>query len=138
MQNSDLSSTWFDRANGFLTEAQSSFRTERHAWACILAEQAAEKALIALYAGQGQEPWGCNVSQLLRGLPPDLTIPEDLVEKGQALDSCSTCGGGAGHGSYSPCEWWGSEQSKLAIQCARDTVEFVRPCLDPQPLGGSY
>lgn len=136
MRDDNASSVWFDQASKLLIEAQSSFRTERHAWTCILAQQSAEKALIALYAAWLREPWGCSVSQLLRGLAPDLTIPEDLVEKGRALDSCLARGGTNGNGPGARAARWGPEQSETAIGCAMDMAEFVRNCFDCRLVDG--
>ena len=47
-------------------------------WACFIAQQAAEKAIKAVYQKRGGVGWGNSVSDLLQGLPGDCTIPSDL------------------------------------------------------------
>jgi HEPN domain-containing protein len=46
-------------------------RAASHEWACFQAQQAAEKALKALWLGNGFEPWGHSVLRLIDDYPDE-------------------------------------------------------------------
>jgi len=118
---------WFRQAERDLDQAQDSFRSGRHEWACFAAQQAAEKAVKALHLHLGQEAWGHMVAQLLRELPPSLGVPAELVEMGRVLDNFYIPTRYANsHPAGAPFEHYGPLQSKEAIRYAREIIEFVR------------
>jgi HEPN domain-containing protein len=55
-------------------------------WACFIAQQAAEKALKAVYQKRGGVAWGHSVADLLQGLPGDCKTPSDLSRVARNLD----------------------------------------------------
>lgn len=55
-------------------------------WACFSAQQAAEKALKAVFQKTGAEIWGRSVSGLLRELTSKFEAPTGLFEACQELD----------------------------------------------------
>ena len=74
-----------------------------------------------------QEAWGPIVARLLSELPDDLTVPQDLVEKGRVLDNFYVPTRYAnGHPSGAPFEHYGPLQSEEAIRYAREIIGFVR------------
>lgn len=118
---------WFRQAERDLEQAEDSRRAGRHEWACFAAQQAAEKAVKALHLRYGQEAWGHVVARLLRELPPQVTVPDALVEKARVLDGFyipprypHSFAEGA------PFEHYGPLQSEEALQYAREIVDFVR------------
>lgn len=57
-----------------------------HEWACFAAQQAAEKALKAVYEARGGVSWGHSVAGLLRGLLEKAEVPEGIIDDGRTLD----------------------------------------------------
>lgn len=118
---------WLRQALVDIEVAEDSRRSHRHEWACFAAHQAAEKAVKALHLHLGQEAWGHVVARLLSELPSEVAPPQDLVHKGQVLDTFyvptrypNSHAEGAPHDHYGPL------QSEEAIQYAREVLAFVR------------
>jgi HEPN domain-containing protein len=55
-------------------------------WSCLLAQQAAEKAVKAVFQKLGAEAFGFSVTGLLENLPEDMKPPEDLMDAAKELD----------------------------------------------------
>ncbi len=55
-------------------------------WACFATQQAAEKAVKALYQKLGIEAWGHSISRMLEHLPKELKPSKDLIDKAKILD----------------------------------------------------
>jgi HEPN domain-containing protein len=93
----------------------------------LCAHQAAEKAVKALHLSLGQEAWGHVVAKLLQELPPEVSVPGDLVEKGRVLDNfyIPTRYPNA-HPQGAPFEHYGPLQSTEAITYASEIAQFVR------------
>ncbi len=81
------SSDWLFQAERDLEQAEDSRLAKRHEWACFAAHQSAEKAAMALHLSFGQEAWGHVVARLLRELPDDIDVSDELVEKAKVLDN---------------------------------------------------
>lgn len=56
---------WFAQAEKDLEFAAQALETGRHEWACFVAQQAAEKAVKAVFQKVGGEAWGHSVADLL-------------------------------------------------------------------------
>jgi HEPN domain-containing protein len=118
---------WLNQAQRDLEQAEDSRRSGRHEWACFAAHQAAEKAVKALHLDLGQEAWGHVVARLLQELPPSVTTPGDLVEKGRVLDNFYIpTRYPDGHPQGAPFEHYGPLQSEEAIRYASEIAQFVR------------
>lgn len=57
-----------------------------HEWACFAAQQAAEKAVEAVYARLRGAAWGRSVVELLEGLSERVEVPEEVRDAGRRLD----------------------------------------------------
>lgn len=77
---------WFKQAGHDLQNARHALEAGDHEWACFAAQQAAEKALEALYQQAGAEGWGHSVAMLLRHLPPHFSPGPALEQMGKELD----------------------------------------------------
>jgi len=118
---------WLAQAERDLDQAEDSRRAGRHEWACFAAQQAAEKAVKALHLSLGQEAWGHMIAKLLRELPAEVKVPEELVEKGRVLDNFYIPARYPNsHPEGAPFEHYGPLQSEEAIQYAREIIEFAR------------
>jgi HEPN domain-containing protein len=122
----DLSQDWLNQAYRDLEQSKDSQNTGRHEWVCFAAQQAAEKAAIALHLNLKQEAWGHVVAQLLMQLPDSMIVPPDLIEKGRVLDNFDIPTRYAnGHPSGAPYEHYGVIQSNQAIEYASEIIKFV-------------
>ena len=74
----ERSRDWFRQAERDLEHARHSVTAEDHEWACFACQQAAEKALKALYQALAGEGWGHSVLALVEGLAGKLIVSEDL------------------------------------------------------------
>lgn len=118
---------WLRQADRDFEQAMDSRHAERHEWACFAAQQAAEKAVKALHLHTGQEAWGHVIAQLLEELPETIDVPELLVEKGSVLDNFYVPSRYPnGHSTGAPFEHYSQLQSEVAIQYAREIIEFAR------------
>jgi len=87
---------WLAQAERDLEQAEDSRRAGRHEWACFAAQQAAEKAVKALHLALGQEAWGHVIARLLRDLPQEVKVPEEILNKAKVLDTVSERPSGGG------------------------------------------
>jgi len=82
----ERSADWMDQAEGDLEHARSDLRGGFHDWACFSAQQAAEKALKAVFQKLGAEVWGHSVADLLAELAKTRDVPEELKDSALELD----------------------------------------------------
>lgn len=82
----ERSTDWMRQALRDLESARSQKLAGFHEWACFIAQQAAEKALKALYQRLGGEAWGHSLSDLLLGLREKVDGAETLREDARSLD----------------------------------------------------
>ncbi len=118
---------WFRQAERDLEQAKKSQEDDLHEWACFAAQQAAEKAVKALHLSLGQEAWGHVIAKLLRQLPANYPLPDDLIEKAQVLDGFyipPRYPNGFPEGA--PFEHYSRLHSEQAINYASEILEFVR------------
>jgi HEPN domain-containing protein len=119
---------WLAQADRDLDHARESATAGRHEWACFAAQQSAEKAVTAGHLHLGQGPRGPLIAPLLRELP--LTLPEDLVARGQVLDNFYTpTRYPNGHPEGAPFEHYGRIQSGEGIRHAGAILEFIRTAI---------
>ena len=123
---SNRAKDWLAQARRDLEQAEDSRMAGRHEWACFAAQQAAEKAVKALHLASGQEAWGHVVARLLRELPKDIAVADELVDKGRVLDSFYIPARYPnGYPEGAPFEHFGQLQSNEAIRYAREIIDFV-------------
>ena len=77
---------WLRQAKRDLDHARHAIEDAEYEWSCFAAQQAAEKAVKALYQKLGADAWGHSVSALLSNLPPEAHPGEPLVDKAKELD----------------------------------------------------
>ena len=96
-----------------------------HEWACLAAQQAAEKALKAAHLSQLHEYHIHAVQELLKLLK--VPVPPELIEKATVLDNYYIPTRYAnGHAEGAPFRHYTGLQSKDAIAYANEIVEFAR------------
>lgn len=82
----ERSADWMDQAQGDLEHARSDLEREFYDWACFSAQQAAEKAIKAVFQKMGAEAWGHSVADLMEELSVSYTVPEALRDVALELD----------------------------------------------------
>lgn len=82
----ERSRDWMDQAEGDLRHAKSDLEGGYHDWACFSSQQAAEKAVKAVFQAMGAEAWGHAVADLLTELAQRHPLPEALIESALELD----------------------------------------------------
>ena len=80
------SADWLRQAQRDLNHARNALEDRDLEWACFASQQAAEKAVKAVYEHYHGEGWGHVVSKLLMGLPGQTRATEDLLETAMRLD----------------------------------------------------
>ena len=118
---------WLRQAEHDLDVARKAKEADTHEWACFAAQQAAEKAIKALHYRFAQEKWGHVLVELFKDLPPEVVVPDQLVEKARVLDNYYIPTRYANsHASGAPFEHYGPIQSNQAITYATEIIEFAR------------
>ena len=123
----ERSKDWFGQAERDLRHARNAKADGDYEWACFAAQQAAEKAVKAVYQRLGLEGWGHSVRQLLGDLATQEPLPEDLKEAGLLLDRyyiATRYPNGLPQGV--PGEYFLDKDAKEAIAYADRILEFVR------------
>jgi len=79
---------WLSTGRDDLTSAEILKDAGRHAHACFLAQQGAEKAVKAMWYMTDQDPWGHSVQRLLEDLSQTVSLAEiqDLTLLAASLD----------------------------------------------------
>lgn len=75
-----------EQAEWDLEHAKSDLERGFYDWACFSSQQAAEKAIKALFQKMGAEAWGLSVADLLQELSKKKPVPEEFIEGALELD----------------------------------------------------
>ena len=119
---------WMAQAEHDLEHARKSLKMQDFNWACFACQQAAEKALKALYDFLGGEAWGHAIVKLIKELPED-KIPQnpELLKKAVYLDKLyipTRYPNGFDSGSSS--DYYTDKEAQEAIRYAEDILSFVK------------
>lgn len=82
----ERSADWMDEAEGDLEHARHDAGAGYYNWACFSAQQAAEKAVKAVFQKRHGEAWGHSIVDLLTNLGTTAPISSDIMEKALELD----------------------------------------------------
>ncbi len=121
---------WLKQAEKDLESAYWQKKGKFFEWSCFCAQQAAEKALKALYQRLGGEAWGHSVFNLLQGLQERIDVPEELLNMGKKLDRfylLTRYPNGWDWGA--PYEYYTEEDADEAISCAEEIIRFCKSFL---------
>lgn len=118
---------WFRQAEADLRHARHALDDGDFEWSCFAAQQAAEKALKALFQKLGMEAWGHTLTALIGNLPPDVRLAPDLIDCARTLDKHyiptrypNSFDTGA------PTDFYTRQDAEQAIRCAEALLEFCR------------
>ena len=82
----ERSRDWINQAEGDLLHARNDVAGGYYEWACFSAQQAAEKAVEAVFQRLGAEAWGHSVADLLQELAERRAVPHRLRDAALELD----------------------------------------------------
>ena len=119
---------WITQAEDDLEHAKKSLKMQDYNWSCFASQQAAEKALKALYDFLGGDGWGHMVIKLLKELPQDkVSVKKGLLEKAVYLDKLYILTRYPnGFDSGAPKDYFTEKEAKEAIGYAQDILSFVK------------
>lgn len=121
----DRSQDWLYEAQGDLEHARSDQERGYYNWACFSAQQAAEKAIKAVFQKLGAEAWGHSIADLLRELSNQHSVPHEFMDMALELDKAyiPTRYPNA-HPSGSPRSRYTQREAKRLIEYTAQIVEF--------------
>ena len=118
---------WLRQAVRDLQHAKRSADMGDYEWACFAAQQAAEKAVKALYQELGIEVWGHSVSRMLQSLPESHKPPAELIDKAKELDRHYVPTRYPNfHPEGAPLDYYTRRDAKRAVAYAEEIVEFCK------------
>ncbi len=118
---------WFRQAEGDFKHARHALDVGDYDWSCFAAQQAAEKALKAVYQKHSMEAWGHTVTILMGNLPPSIRPAETLVIGAKVLDKhYIPARYPNGFDSGAPVDFYTREEAEKAIAYAGEIIDFCR------------
>ena len=116
---------WLRQARKDLEHARHSLDNKDYEWSCFAAQQAAEKAMKALYQKLGADAWGHAVSSLLSNLPSEISVKESLIDKAKELDKHYIPPRYPNfHPSGAPLDYYTKAEAERAIEYAETIISF--------------
>lgn len=123
---------WWEEALDDLATAKDLLKLHRYSKACFFSHQACEKALKALMIKEmNRYELIHSVAELLKRLNKVLSVPEDLIRKGEILDKFYIPTRYPNTWPYgAPYKHFTGEDAELAIKCAEEVIEFVKGVIE--------
>lgn len=115
---------WLKQAKRDLEHSKMGLKEEFYEWACFSAQQAAEKALKALYQDLHKLAWGHSVRELLENLDDEFDRRQ-LSEGAKILDKYYIPARYPnGFDTGAPMEYFTEKEAKEAIEYADKIIRF--------------
>lgn len=122
---SERSLDWLNQAKRDIANAQWEIKGAYYEWASFICQQAAEKALKAVYQKLGGEPWGHALVNLLTGLKEKVTVAENIIQCGRTLDRFYIPTRYPNSWSAGiPKDYYTKEDATDALRCAEEIIRF--------------
>lgn len=126
----ERSADWMDQAEGDLEHAQSDLRGGFYDWACFSSQQAAEKAIKAVFQKLGAEAWGPSVGDLFEELSKSRRIPDELIDLALELDKVYIPARYPNaHPSGSPRKRYTKNEAQRVVEYATRIINFCKGLL---------
>lgn len=119
---------WFRQAEADLRHARNAIDDGDYEWSSFAAQQAAEKALKALFLRLGMDAWGHTLTVLIGNVPAAVDQPsETLVNYARVLDKhYIPTRYPNGFASGAPTDFYTNEEARLAILYSEAILEYCR------------
>jgi HEPN domain-containing protein len=121
----DRSADWIRQATRDMERAKLDLEYAFYEWACFTSQQAAEKAVKAVYQAHNKYVRGHSVLKLLEGLKDNLAVPPDIFHLARVLDRYyieSRYPNGFPEGS--PQDYFDEQIAREAYNAGREIVQF--------------
>ena len=126
---------WWVQAQADLAHARYALEGGHYDWACFAAQQAAEKALKAVFERQNQRIFGHSVTRMLESLrDAGVAVPRELLNAARILDKHyipTRYPNGLVEGA--PTEFYTEEEAQHALRCAEAVLRFCEHLLGGPP-----
>ena len=121
----ERSKDWFKQAQRDLEKVQIDINHSYYEWACFTAQQAAEKAVKALYQKANSHFHGHSLLQMLKGLSEKTEVSEELYHSARVLDRYYTeTRYPNGFPEGSPAEYFDEKIAEEALHASRKIIRF--------------
>jgi HEPN domain-containing protein len=123
----ERSHDWFRQAEADLRHARNARDSQDYEWSAFASQQAAEKAIKALFQRLHKEAWGHVLSALLAQLSGEAKPDADLIDRAKALDKHyipTRYPNGFERGA--PVDFYTRNEAEEAIKNAEAILEFCR------------
>ena len=125
----DRSQDWLRQAEADLKHAELSQREGDYEWSCFAAQQAAEKAVKALYMSLHGDAWGHSLLALLRSLPQAIAaaVGPEILDAARALDKLyipTRYPNGFDMGA--PADYFTERDARESVAYAKSILTFCR------------
>jgi HEPN domain-containing protein len=126
----ERSKDWINQAIKDLSTAEEMMRNESFEWSCFVAQQAAEKAVKAVFQELNAVAWGHSIFDLIRILSKKMVVSEKLLNCARSLDKYYIpTRYPNSFESGSPYEYFTRRDAEDAIICSRRIIEFCKSVL---------
>jgi len=126
----ERSKDWLNQAVKDLEAAQKMAEAGSFEWSCFVAQQAAEKALKAVFQKLNAVAWGHSTLDLMRVLSKRMAVDEELLDCARSLDKYYvTTRYPSSFESGSPYEYFTNKDAEHALICSRRVIEFCKGLL---------
>lgn len=126
----DRSKDWLAQAKRDLNHAVNSCENGDFEWSCFSAQQAAEKAVKAVFLHMHGEGWGYSVYGLLKALNDKVMVSQNLLESAKILDKhYIPTRYPNGFDSGMPGDYYTENEAKEAIRNAEEIIKFCESCI---------
>ncbi|MEK7449632.1 MAG: HEPN domain-containing protein [Planctomycetota bacterium] len=127
---SERSADWLNQARRDLENARWEIKGGYYEWASFICQQAAEKALKAVYQKLGGECWGHSIVNLLTGLKEKISVSENIIQVGRILDRFYiTTRYPNGWSSGIPKDYYTEKDAQDALISAEEIIRFCESFL---------
>jgi len=127
---------WLKQSKRDLENAEYELKGGFYEWACFLSQQAAEKAVKAVFQRLGAEVFGHSVAGLLQRLPERFKPGKELMDAAKELDKAYIPTRYPNvHPEGAPYEIYTEDEARRLIEHARRIIEYCEDLLSKAQPG---